>query len=198
MNQFNLVDVFHTFQGEGFYAGRRALFVRLPFCNLKCSWCDTEFNKFKTWSCDEFEAFILSEPNRFAVVTGGEPMMNKQTPEIIALLKQHGFTVAIETNGHFPPLPGIDWITCSPKRDGDKPYFIHPELFSFVDEFKYVVDSKFDFSVLNKHDKSDRARLSLSPEFNTFSESLDKMTNYIKENPHWKISLQTHKWTGMP
>ncbi len=194
----NLVDVFHTFQGEGFHAGRRALFIRMPFCNLKCSWCDTEFNKFKTWTSQTFLDFASSEPCRFAVVTGGEPMMNKQTPSVINLLKDLNYEIACETNGTFPIVDGIDFVTCSPKRDSSPSYFVHPEALANIAEFKYVVDKDFDFSILSRHDLSDGRRYSLSPEFNSMKENLVLIQNFIKENPNWKISLQTHKWMGVP
>lgn len=192
----NLVDAFHTFQGEGFHAGRRALFVRMPFCNLKCSWCDTEFNKFKTWDVDKFEAFAISEPNRFAVITGGEPMMNKHTPIVVNILKNLGFEIACETNGTFPIVKGIDFVTCSPKRDAK--YEVHPDVWPLVDEFKYVVDAGFDLSILDRHDVNSPRRHSLSPEFNNMEASLKIIQQYIKENPKWKMSLQLHKWINIP
>ena len=79
MSTLNINDAFWTFQGEGANAGKRALFVRMPFCNLACTWCDTEFNSFKRWSLNEFNDLATSEPSRFAVITGGEPMLNKHT-----------------------------------------------------------------------------------------------------------------------
>ncbi len=192
----NLVDVFWTHQGEGFHAGRRALFVRLPFCNLKCSWCDTEFDTFKKYEEADFLAYASSEPARFAVITGGEPTMNKQTPRVIELLKSLGFEIAIETNGNFEIPYDIDFVTVSPKRDAN--YAIHLGALNKASEFKYVVDDGFDFSILDRHDTDDERRYSLSPEFNNFKASLEKIQNYIKENPEWRISLQTHKWMGIP
>jgi 7-carboxy-7-deazaguanine synthase len=192
----NINNVFFTFQGEGQYAGTRALFVRMPFCNLKCPWCDTEFNSYKEWDEAEFEKFITSEQTRFAVVTGGEPMINKHTHLVVKLLKKHGYYIACETNGNFPIVPGIDFVTCSPKRDAKEPYFVHPAAWDKVSEFKYVVDDRFDFEILKRHKTG--PRLSLSPEFNKMKESLEKIQAYIKEHPEWKISLQTHKWMDIP
>lgn len=192
-------DLFWTIQGEGFNAGRRALFIRLPFCNYNCSWCDTTFDSYKEYELHEFIEFLNLEKARFAVITGGEPMMNKQTPEIVDILKKAGFEIAVETNGSFPYISGIDWVTCSPKKDVQKglpKYFINPNLYKHVSEFKYVVDDDFDFSLLERH-KNDGYKLHyLSPEFNNFNKNLEKISEYIKENPEWNVSLQTHKWAG--
>lgn len=196
LTQLHINDLFHTFQGEGFHAGRRALFVRMPYCNLKCSWCDTSFNSYKKWTDGEFLSFAMQEKHRFAVITGGEPTMNKHTPRVIRLLKDSDYTLAIETNGCFPVPMGIDFITCSPKRDAK--YLIHPDTYDKVHEFKYVIDKDFDFRTLDRHNVHDGRRYSLSPEFGNWNESLSMIFEFIKKNPHWRISLQTHKWMSIP
>lgn len=198
MSELLINDVFFTVQGEGKYAGTRALFVRMPFCNLSCSWCDTQFDTYKKWSEEEFLTFARGEATRFAVITGGEPTLNKHTPHVVRLLKSLGYFVACETNGNFPPVLGIDFITCSPKRDALPPYSVHRDMWAKVGEFKYVVDKDFDFSILDRHDLRDGRRYSLSPEFGNMKESLDRMIAYIKENPRWRISLQTHKIMNIP
>lgn len=201
--RLNLNDVFWTFQGEGLHAGRRALFVRLPFCNLACDWCDTTFNTFKGWEEKDFEAFAASAAGRFAVITGGEPMLNKHTPAVIRILTALGFEIACETNGTAPIIDGIGFPTVSPKRYSQgirhraqfemEPYFIDPHAMLHAAEFKYVVDRYFDFSVLKRHDTKDGRRYSLSPEFNEFDANLHKIFSYIADHPDWRISLQTHK-----
>lgn len=189
-------DLFWTLQGEGFHAGRRALFVRMPHCNLRCSWCDTSFDSHSQWFEDDFKTVALEEPAKFAVVTGGEPTMHRHTPKIVDILKQLDFYVAVETNGTFAPNAKFDWITCSPKRDAE--YHVHEQLYPLVNEFKYVVDKDFDFSVLRRHDlETTDTRLSLSPEFNDFNENVSKIISYIKQDPRWRLSLQTHKWIGV-
>jgi len=191
-----LNDVFHTLQGEGVNAGRRALFVRLPFCNLKCSWCDTSFNSYQDWTREKFIQFATQEPNRFAVVTGGEPTMNKQTPKVIKILKELGFEIAVESNGNFAIPDGIDFVTISPKRDAE--YQVHPHAWEKASEFKYVVDDGFDFTLLDRHDVKDGKRYSLSPEFGNLEKSIELILEYIAKNPTWRLSLQTHKWIKIP
>ena len=176
--------------------------MRLPFCNLKCEWCDTEFNTFKKVSLSELQTAIKSEDCRFAVITGGEPSMNKQTPELIAYLKTYGFEVAMETNGCFPIPEGVDWVTVSPKRQSQDwmksdPYFVHTEAFRKANEFKYVLDAEFDILQLAKHDTEDGRYYYLSPEFNTMEESLKRIFEVMKNESNWRLSLQTHKWMGI-
>lgn len=200
-------DAFWTIQGEGANAGRRALFIRMPFCNLACTWCDTTFNSFLPWTEDEFRAFCRQEPARFAVLTGGEPMLNRQSPRIIALLKSEGFEIATETNGTMPIMEGIDFATVSPKRFAEgvrdpalgttgkfRAYTIHPQAWTRASEFKYVVDSEFDFALLDRHNPSDGRRYSLSPEFGDFQANVARILEYVAAHPEWRISLQTHKW----
>lgn len=190
-------DLFHTVQGEGANAGRRALFCRLPKCNLSCSWCDTSFDTSYPLTKDDFRAFAQKETHRFAVVTGGEPLLNKDAPTLIGWLKEMGYEVAVETNGTMPYLTGIDFVTCSPKRDAV--YKIHRALRPHVQEFKYVVDEGFDFELLKRHDSDpETVRLSLSPEFGAFDKNIQNIIAFIKENPRWRISLQTHKWINVP
>lgn len=201
MQKFQLNEIFWTFQGEGFNAGRRALFVRMPHCNLNCSWCDTEYDTKTEVEDKEMAVLALSEKARFAVLTGGEPMQNKESPEVLKHLHKMGFTVATETNGTFPAIEGIDWVTCSPKAEAK--YKVNRLLWPKVDEFKYVVDKDFDFAILDRHNLNDKnykigqklgVQLYLSPEFNDMKNNLSKIYSYIKDHPHWKISLQTHKW----
>lgn len=203
----HLNDLFHTVQGEGVHVGRRALFVRMPYCNLTCSWCDTQFNSHKEWSPQELADFAAKEPTRFAVITGGEPTMHKHTPRVAELLKAMGFRIAIETNGHFEIPPNIDWVCCSPKKESGKhrePYFINPKTYGRVDEFKYVVDHGFDFQILDIHksdnDAPERFMVHhwLSPQHGTWRGSLDLILDYVAKNPQWRLNLQTHKLIGVP
>ncbi len=195
-------DLFWTFQGEGRFSGHRALFVRLPFCNYDCPWCDTEFNSFKKWDLESFQKFITQENCRFAVITGGEPLASKELSKVLKVLKDLGFFIASETNGSFPAPKEIDFVTTSPKKytkGNYEPYYVHPDLWERTAEWKYVVDSEFDFDLLERHEENKGSSIySLSPEFTHMDANLKRIQNYIRHNPKWKISLQTHKWIGIP
>ena len=200
--KLHIVDAFHTIQGEGKNAGRRAFFIRMPFCNLSCAWCDTEFNKYKEWEPEALLEKAAEESHRLIVITGGEPTMHKHTPLVIQMFKRAGYEIAMESNGHFQVPEGIDFLTVSPKKQGNEAYFVHPKTWPFVDEFKYVVDEGFYWSTLERHNeefkRGRKTLLSLSPEWGRFEQSAKEIIEYIKENPQWKISLQTHKFLKIP
>lgn len=194
----NIVEMFWTFQGEGTHVGRRALFVRMPFCNLSCSWCDTEFNTYKKITEQELIDFASQETARFAVLTGGEPMLNKHSPKVVEILNDLGFEIATETNGTAKIIDGLDFITVSPKRQAG--YAIHADAALKCHEVKVVVDEGFDFEVLRKLQNEDwtkLVRLSLSPEFGNFQPSMQMIEEFIKENPRWRVSIQSHKFMGV-
>lgn len=209
-----LNDIFWTFQGEGKYTGRRALFIRLPYCNYSCPWCDTEYNsinyKIDAWTLSEFAD---TEASNFCVITGGEPTINKDFDYLIDSLHKIGFEIAIETNGsgeiEEETFKKINLVTVSPKyyvSNGLERFYINsstldqaiaePEKF----EFKYVVDDNFDtlkknsnFINLSKNDFN----VKLSPEYNKIDENMAKIEEFIKVNPQVRYSLQTHKWVGL-
>jgi len=182
-------DIFWSFQGEGYHTGRRTLFVRVPFCNLSCPWCDTDFTEWHLINKDSLLEIAKAESSRFAVITGGEPLMHKSTPHIVKILKEQGFTIAVETNGTYPIIDGIDWVTCSPKRQANYKCIIKD-----VNEFKYVVDDDFDFKILDHHDLKDGKIYFLTPEWYNMPITIKKIEAYIEENPDWRLGCQLHKF----
>ncbi len=201
-DHFQINDIFWTLQGEGHFSGRRALFIRLPFCNYHCPWCDTEFNSFKNQPKTQIKDFMEKEPSRFAVITGGEPSIHKDLPELLELLKDLGFYVACETNGSFPIHEKIDFVTTSPKKYTNgkfEDYYIHPQVYDRTKEWKYVVDNQFDFDKLKRHEPfRENVYHSLSPEFSEMEKNTKTIIEFIKTNPLWQLSLQTHKWINIP
>lgn len=178
----------------------------MPFCNYDCPWCDTEYNSYKEHSVDSFKTFCTAEPARFAVITGGEPTLHKDTPRIIEILKKHNFYIACETNGSAPIPAGIDFPTVSPKRFTKNkldPFFIHDSVYDKAKEWKYVVDKDFDFAILERHKSdetfyTDNTTFSLSPEHSDMKKNTERILNYVAQHPQWKLSLQTHKWINVP
>ncbi len=136
-------SVFYTLQGEGPFIGKPALFVRLAGCNLKCFWCDTDFES-STWhpTLDELFERIESERTnhcKLIVITGGEPFRQNIAPLVERILAM-GLLVQIETNGtlwvELPNHPNLH-IVCSPKSS-----FIHEKLLPRITTFKYVLESE--------------------------------------------------------
>ncbi|MBR6015640.1 MAG: radical SAM protein [Prevotella sp.] len=185
-------EIFYSLQGEGANTGTPAVFVRFSGCNLNCPFCDTEHLSGTEMS----ELEILEEVRRqsaqapLVVLTGGEPTL-QTTPELIDLLHQNGYRVAMETNGTRPTPPNIDWITLSPKQTfvGD----IGKPILTRCDELKVVFDGKTepdDHGIQAKHyylQPCDVGDAALNAQI------VAQCIEYIKQNPKWKLSLQTHK-----
>lgn len=208
-------DLFLTIQGEGVNAGRAAVFIRMPFCNLSCPWCDTEYNTYKEYSPLELYEYLKSQKTRLAVITGGEPSFNKQTPVVLETLLVLGYEVAMESNGQFPAPEGLLYHTISPKRWNTKdlhavqkhePFWFDKS--NTPTEIKLVVDSPEVLDVATliydnwlhgifKFKNEMEPRFYLSPECNQKETILPLIIEYVKNNPQWRINHQTHKWMGV-
>ena len=117
---------FYTIQGEGALTGVPSVFIRTSGCNLRCRWCDTPYASWepegRDWSLDEIVAEVRQHPARHCVITGGEPMVAKELPELLSMLADAGYHLTIETAGTVPP----DGIPCglaslSPKLSNSTP-----------------------------------------------------------------------------
>ena len=112
---YNVVEIFHSVQGEGARAGIPHIFIRFGNCNLRCEWCDTDFLQYVKMTAKQIIAEVEKYPCKNIVFTGGEPMLNNLWP-MRRLLKQRGYHFSIETNGTIQIDNGlIDWICVSPK-----------------------------------------------------------------------------------
>ena len=116
---YRVNDIFYSLQGEGHNTGRAAVFIRFAGCNLRCSFCDTEFDTYREMTAEEIVASISTYSARFVVLTGGEPTLQVDEA-FVDLLHQHGFEVAMESNGTRPAPNNLDWLTVSPKISGEK------------------------------------------------------------------------------
>ena len=194
-----LMESFYTIQGEGYHSGKAAYFIRLAGCDVGCSWCDVK----ESWDKDAHKKVeiikILSAANesksRIAVVTGGEPLMYDLT-ELTLKLKKNGFDTHIETSGAYPVSGKWDWICLSPKKF-KKPL---PEVFQKADELKVIIYNKHDFKWAEKMAGKVKwgCKLFLQPEWSKAKEMLPQIIAYVKNNPHWEISLQVHKFMDIP
>jgi organic radical activating enzyme len=181
-------EIFYSLQGEGHYTGTPAIFIRLAMCNLRCSFCDTDFNSFTEMSEEEIVEKAKSYPANHVVITGGEPTL-QITASLIDKLHKAGKYVQIETNGtnKLPEGCMIDWITCSPKYKAVK--------LDHIDELKVVFEG-------NGQDMGQYATLQASEyrlqpcdtqDAEKNKEILKQTIDFILNNPIWKLSLQTHK-----
>ena len=204
-------EIFYTLQGEGFHAGRPAVFCRFSRCNLWtgkeehrstaiCRFCDTDFvgidgpggGQFRT--AEDLASAVASSWGdrtgpKFVVLTGGEPLLQVDG-EFVDALHANGFEIAIETNGTCEAPVGIDWICVSPKagaelilRSGSELKLVYPQGGISPDDVGHL---SFDHFLLQPMDGPEREK-------NTAD-----AVNYCLANPQWKLSLQTHKYLGIP
>ena len=190
-------DIFYSLQGEGHNTGRAAVFVRFAGCNLRCSFCDTEFDTYREMSDEEILAAISGYPARFVVLTGGEPTLQVDEA-FIELLHQHGYEVAMESNGTRPAPRNLDWLTVSPKVRSEK---LEVRSEKVADELKVVFDeTTAPESYLSLLTSNFSPLLYLQPcdtgDVVRNEAIIARCVEYIKEHPWWRLSLQTHKLVG--
>lgn len=194
-----LMEDFYTIQGEGFYQGQAAYFIRLGGCDVGCVWCDVK----ESWnasdhplvSVNEIVEKVKNSGSPVAVVTGGEPLMYDLTI-LTASLQQAGIRTHIETSGVYPISGSWDWVCFSPKKFKAP----DPSVPRFANELKVIVYNSSDFDWAEKFASavSERCELFLQPEWSREKEMIPHIIDYIKANPRWKISLQIHKYMDIP
>ncbi|MGN0220688.1 MAG: 7-carboxy-7-deazaguanine synthase QueE [Prevotella sp.] len=185
-------EIFYSLQGEGFYTGRAAVFVRFSGCNLRCPFCDTSFEDYREMDSEEILQVIRQYPARFVVLTGGEPALQVDE-EFTACLHRQGYEIAMETNGTRAVPRGIDWLTVSPKIS----YCTGAALaVDRCNELKCLFDGVAPVSTcgiiadhyyLQPCDVGDVQRNRLI---------MQQCVEYVCRHPRWRLSLQTHKMAG--
>ena len=188
-------EIFYTLQGEGAHTGTAAVFLRFAGCNLTCSFCDTQHETYTLMSEEEIVIAINKFPSTWVVITGGEPTI-QLTESLIHKLHAIGKKVQIETNGTINPPSNADWITVSPKFEYCKRAEIKAER---INELKVVYDGSNNMSVYEtiKADHYFLQPCDLQNETKN-KEIVNQVIEYIKNNPKWRLSLQTHKILNMP
>lgn len=194
-----IMEHFYTLQGEGYYQGQAAYFIRLAGCNVGCHWCDVkaswQANDHPILTISELVASASAQPARISVITGGEPLLyNLDT--LCTTLRQKGFRTHLETSGAYP-LSGVwDWVCLSPKKF--KPPL--PEVIKAACELKIVVYHKSDleWAAWYAEQVSPHCKLYLQPEWSRSADMLPLMVAYVQENPQWALTLQMHKYMNIP
>lgn len=206
-------EIFYTLQGEGAQAGRPAVFCRFAGCNLwsgreidraaaACRFCDTDFvgvdgpggGRFESaedlanaieqrWPTD------TSSARKFVVSTGGEPLLQLDAPLIEALHLRH-FDIAVETNGTLPAPTDVDWLCVSPKagtglvqRSGDELKLVFPQIGADPEDFESLEFGHFFLQPMDGPSRTVNTELAV---------------RYCLDHPVWRLSLQTHKFLGIP
>lgn len=194
-----LMEDFYTIQGEGFYQGHAAYFIRLGGCDVGCVWCDVK----ESWDADQHPKVAIEElvskakssGSKIAVITGGEPAMY-DLGRLTELLKQTGLRTHIETSGAYPLTGTWDWVCFSPKKFKSP----HPSVYSLADELKVITYNKSDFMWAEEFAGKVKpgCKLFLQPEWSKEKEMLPLIIDYVKAHPEWRISLQMHKYMNIP
>lgn len=204
-------EIFYTLQGEGANAGTPAVFCRFAGCNLwsgreadradaVCRFCDTDFvgtdgpggGRFETADAlaDKVgAAWPAGSTNRLVVCTGGEPLLQLDE-QCVAALHARGFRVAIETNGTQSVPAGVDWVCVSPKAgaplrvaNGDELKLVFPQPGIEPECFERLRFTHFFLQPMDGAARDANTRLAI---------------DYCLAHPRWRLSLQTHKFIGMP
>jgi 7-carboxy-7-deazaguanine synthase len=199
-----VMEAFYTLQGEGFYTGHAAYFIRLGGCDVGCVWCDVkdswDVNAHPTFTVKQIVHKMLQEvedslTKPIVVITGGEPLMHDLTV-LTSTLQSLGFLVNIETSGSSVLTGNYNWICLSPKKF-KAPL---PSILPLANELKIVVFNQSDFDWAEKHATlvSKSCKLYLQPEWDKAKQVTPQIIAYIKQNPQWQLSLQTHKYLNIP
>ena len=217
-NFLPLVEQFHSLQGEGFHAGQSAFFIRLAGCEVGCSWCDTKHS----WNEKKHALISITDiinqlkiartkGASFCVITGGEPLQHNLDYFCKAIKQktkgenQNSMRIHIETSGVNSISGFYDWITLSPKRHSPpKNYFLKN-----FNEIKIIINDKKDIEFAVKIKKEILKQCQISSQTNNFNKKekiyylqpawnnengFSLAIDFVKNNPDWRLSLQTHKY----
>lgn len=188
-----LAEIFYSIQGEGAFTGTPAVFVRLAGCNLSCDFCDTDYSLKFFASVEDVVARVreIGSDCPMVILTGGEPLAQRETLELIRALQRDGRRVHIESNGTvYTELPADVWLCVSPKERVD------PRMIARANELKLIVDERVPEEWLAQ--ANDEQMLLLQPEGNK-PKNVALALEYIKAHPQrLRLSLQTHKLIGVP
>ena len=194
-----VMESFFTIQGEGYNTGKSAYFIRLAGCDVGCHWCDVK----ESWEVSEnqkktIEDLILkieNYPVQNCVITGGEPLIYN-LDELCDSLISKKINCWLETSGAYSLSGKWDWICLSPK----KKMIPKSEILEQAHELKVIIYNTDDFkwAEQNALKVNKNCLLYLQPEWSVREKMIPKIIAYVKENPKWHISLQTHKYMNIP
>jgi organic radical activating enzyme len=198
--QMPIVEDFYTIQGEGYHTGKPAYFIRVGGCDIGCKWCDSKISwnpdKHRLVDIEEIVENALNTAAKAVVVTGGEPSLYNMT-HLCQLLKDNKIETFLETSGAHEISGVWDWVCLSPK---------HPKLpvdssYAKANELKVIIENPeidFDFAEEMSQKVGDKCLLYMQSEWSKYRQNIPYMVEYVKKNPKWNISLQTHKFMNIP
>jgi len=205
----NINEIYKSIQGEGFLVGSPCVFVRIQGCNIRCPWCDQPSSLSfvdRRMTIEDVMENISKYRCKHVVITGGEPFTEDNIKHLCALLLKENYLVQIESNctiwieGMHELLPRI-YLSCSPKEEAG--FKIDERFLEFINELKFVVDERFDASVLEKKEFKpfvEKGAVILQPE-NNRKEMIEKAINiqdeFLKKGYNLRVIPQIHKILGV-
>ena len=197
-------EIYHSIQGESSYSGLPCVFVRLTYCNLRCSYCDTEyaFYEGKDMSIKQIIKKINSYKCNLVEITGGEPLLQKNCIKLINELEKNNKKVLIETGGSLS-IQNISKKThiildlkCPSSNMENKNLWTNLDYIKKTDEIKFVVGNKADYewtkNIIKKYDLENKCHLLISPVYDKIDN--EKIINWIlKDNLKIRFQIQLHK-----
>lgn len=193
-----LMEEFYTIQGEGFHMGKAAYFIRIGGCDVGCHWCDVK----ESWNANLHPPTAIDSIVKNSlpysdtiVITGGEPLTWDMGP-LTRSLKEAGKIIHIETSGAYPLSGEWDWICLSPKKT-KAPV---EDFYQHADELKVIIYNNHDFKWAEEHAAKvpSKCKLFLQPEWSKRDQMMPKIADYVMANPQWQVSIQSHKYMGLP
>ena len=194
MYELPVIDMFYSLQGEGRNTGMAAFFVRLAGCNVGCRWCDEKIawskNSAKLMNINEIVYNVLQTKAVNCIITGGEPTLYDLTL-LTQELKKSNIKTFLETSGVGQIKGFFDWITVSPKKNVQT----LKSVLQKANEIKVVIEDEEDFLFAESQRKHTNieCKYYFQPEYSKIKTILPSILAYIKNNPVWRLSLQTHK-----
>ena len=208
-NILKINEIFKSIQGESTYTGLPCIFIRLTYCNLRCTYCDTEyaFHDGQDMSIKEILEYIEPMGIKLVEITGGEPMLQKNVISLMKELLQNNYKVMLETSGAISlkdvpkEVNKIVDFKCPSSEMSDKNLWSILDELNLRDEIKFVIgdlnDYKWVKSKISKYDLDSKWTILLSPVFGKIT--LEEMANWIlQDNLKVRLQLQMHKYIWDP
>lgn len=208
-NKLRINEIFFSIQGESTKAGLPCVFVRLTYCNLRCSYCDTEYAFYEgNWKdIDEVIAEVKSFNCNLVEVTGGEPLLQENVIPFMKRLCDEGFDVMLETGGHMDislvdnRVKRIVDIKCPSSNEAEKNHWPNIELLNSNDQLKFVVGNEEDYQfckeTIGKYNLTEKCVVLISPVYGKIE--FDKLAGWIlRDNLAVRFQLQMHKYIWEP
>ncbi|KAA3652717.1 MAG: radical SAM protein [Calditrichaeota bacterium] len=204
-----ITEIFFSIQGESTYAGRPCIFIRTTGCNLRCSWCDTEYSFYggEKLSVAQIMERIRLWPCKLVEITGGEPLLQKHLPDLIHALYDEEYEIMLETGGHMdlsmidPRVKKIIDVKCPGSGEAARMHFANLENVSPHDEVKFVIADRDDYEyaadVIKKYKLEKQTTVLISPVFE-MPEYKNVVKWLLEDGIQARLQLQLHKFIWHP